>query len=53
MPPVLATFDDGARKELFDFFPDEITFGEGELVGLTEAEARALPQAKDVAYLRS
>lgn len=28
-------------KNLFDFFPDEITFGEGKLVGLTEVEARA------------
>lgn len=34
---VVATFDDGQRKELFDFYPDEITFGEGELVGLTTA----------------
>lgn len=53
MPRVLATFDDGARKELFDFYPDEITFDEGELVGLTEAEARALRRGKDIAYLRS
>lgn len=53
MPRVVATFDDGARKDLFDFYPDEITFDEGELVGLTEQEARALRHAKDVAYLRS
>ena len=53
MPRVLATFDDGARKALFDFYPDEITFAEGELVGLTELEAHALRRAKDVAYLRS
>jgi hypothetical protein len=53
IPTVVATFDDGARKELFGFYPDEITFGEGELVGLTEAEARAVRQAKDVAYLRA
>lgn len=53
MPRVLATFDDGSCKDLFDFYPDEITFGEGELVGLTEAEARALRHAKDVAHLRS
>jgi hypothetical protein len=53
MPAVVATFDDGARKELFSFYPDEIHFDEGELVGLTEAEARGLRQAKDVAYLRA
>jgi len=53
MPRVVATFDDGVRKELFDFYPDEIAFGEGELVGLTEEQARALRHAKDVAYLRS
>jgi len=28
MPVVMATFDDGARKELFSFYPDEIMFGE-------------------------
>jgi hypothetical protein len=53
MPIVTATFDDGSRKELFSFYPDEIQFGEGELVGLTEAEARDLRRKKDVAYLRS
>lgn len=52
MPKVVATFDDGVRKELFEFYPDEIIFDEGELVGLTEEEARGLKQAKDVAYLR-
>ena len=45
---VTVTFDDGTSKELFSFYPDEIQFGEGELVGLTEAEARALCREKDV-----
>jgi hypothetical protein len=53
MPLVVATFDDGVKKELFSFYPDEISFGEGELVGLTEAEAHALRRQKDVAYLRA
>jgi hypothetical protein len=53
MPTVVATFDDGVRKELFEYFPDEIMFGEGELLGLTEAEARDLKRAKDLAYLKS
>ena len=52
-PKVTATFDDGTTKELFSFFPDEFTFDEGELVGLTEAEARELYREKDLAYLRS
>ena len=53
MPVVTATFDDGSRKELFSFSPDEIRFDEGDLVGLTEAEAHALRQKKDVAYLKT
>jgi len=53
MPKVVATFDDGTRKELFSFYPDEIMFDEGELVGMTEAEARELRQQKDARFLRS
>ena len=52
-PVVTARFDDGSRKELFSFYPDEIRFDEGELVGLTEAEARNLYRQKDIACLRS
>jgi hypothetical protein len=52
-PVVTARFDDGSTKELFSFYPDEIRFDEGELVGLTEAEAHALRHAKDVTYLRA
>ena len=53
MPVVTATFDDGSRKELFSFYPDEIRFDEGELVGLTEAEAHDLHRQKDLTYLRA
>ncbi len=55
MPVVTAEFNDGTRKRLFSFYPDEIGFeNEGaELIGLTEAEAHALRQKKDVDYLRS
>jgi hypothetical protein len=52
MPIVRATFDDGSRRDLFQFYPDEIQFGEGELIGLTEAEAHDLYRRKDIAYLR-
>lgn len=53
MPVVRATSDDGVRKDLFTFYPDEIRFDEGELVGLTEAEAHELRRRKDVEFLRA
>ena len=52
-PVVTVTFDDGSRKKLFSFYPDEIRFDEGDLVGLTETEAHELYRTKDVAYLRT
>jgi hypothetical protein len=39
MPDVTATFDDGTRKKLFSFYPDELRFDECEFIGKTEAEA--------------
>lgn len=55
MPVVTAEFDDGTRKRLFSFYPDEIGFENegGELIGLTEAEAHEMRHKKDVAYLRA
>lgn len=53
MPTVRALFDDGTEKNLFSYYPDEISFTEKELVGLTEAEAKALRTDKDIAYLQS
>jgi hypothetical protein len=53
MPEVHATFEDGSEKMLFSFYPDEISFGTQEFVGLTEQEAHDLFRKKDVAYLRS
>jgi len=52
-PVVTATFDDGSRKRLFSFYLDEIVFDEGDLVGLTEAEAHDLYRRKDTSYLRT
>lgn len=52
MPSVVATFEDGATKKLFWFYPDELSFSEEELIGLTEAEARHLKLEKDRAYLQ-
>jgi hypothetical protein len=53
MPRVTVTFDDGTKKELFEFYPDEIGFCPSEFVGLTEPQARDLRRRKDVAFLRS
>ncbi len=53
MPEVVATFEDGSRKTLFAFYPDEVSFRESEFIGLTEEEAHSLFQQKDHAYLRS
>jgi hypothetical protein len=53
MPEVVATFEDGSRKTLFSFLPDEVSFRESEFIGLTEEEAHSLFQQKDHAYLRS
>lgn len=51
LPVITATFDDGSVKELFSYFPDEISFLPSEFVGLTDAEARALKSKKDKTYL--
>jgi hypothetical protein len=53
MPEVIATFEDGTRKSLYSFFPDEVSFRASEFVGLTEEEAHSLFQQKDITYLRS
>jgi hypothetical protein len=54
MPTITAEFSDGSRKDVFSFYPDEIAFENegGELIGLTEAEAHAMRNEKDVDYLR-
>jgi hypothetical protein len=53
MPKVNATFDNGERKDLFSFYPDEISFSAGEFLGLSEEQAHNLRHKKDVAYLRN
>lgn len=52
-PKVHAFFDNGTDEVLFDFYFDEITFSEKELIGLTKDQALALRQKKDIAYLQS
>jgi hypothetical protein len=51
MPKVIATFDDGTKKELFSYYPDEISFTKHEFIGRTEQEAYNLRGKKDRVYL--
>lgn len=53
LPAVFATFEGGAEKKLFDYFPDELSFTPKEFVGLTEAQAHDLKSQKDRSYLKS
>jgi hypothetical protein len=53
MPKVIITLEDGTTKELFEYYPDEISFTAEEFIGLTEDEARHLKFKKDKAYLQS
>jgi hypothetical protein len=53
MPKVIITLEDGTTKELFEYYPDEISFTESEFIGLTEDEARHLKFVKDKHYLQS
>lgn len=48
-----AIFSDGSERKLFNFFIDELSFSDSELIGKTETEAQALHSQKDLAYLRS
>jgi len=53
MPFVTATFEDGSKEMLFEYYPDEISFTEAEFIGLTKDQAIELRHKKDVDYLRS
>lgn len=53
MPSVKVKYDDGAEETLFTYYPDEISFTEGEFIGKTRSEALALRTEKDIAYLQS
>ena len=51
-PAIHAWFSNGTDKNIFTYYPDEISFQESELVGLTEAQARQLRRQKDMQYLQ-
>lgn len=53
MPKITATFEDGSTKDLFEFYPDEISFTPEEFIGLTEEDAHHLKFLKDKEYLQS
>lgn len=54
MPKVMIRVEGEAQeRELFWYYPDEISFTADEFIGLTVTEAQALKFRKDVAYLRS
>jgi len=53
MPKVTVELEDGTSEELFEYYPDEISFTESEFVGLTLAEARHLKFKKDKSFLQS
>ena len=48
----VVTLDDGTSEEAFAYYPDELTFHEVELIGLTVREAYLLFVAKDKEYIR-
>jgi hypothetical protein len=53
LPEIWITLSDGVEKLLFRYYPDEISFTERELVGLTEEEAKLLKFGRDRAFLQS
>ena len=53
MPKVIVTLDDGSVEELFEYYPDEISFTPQEFKGLTLAEAMHFKFKKDKEYLQS
>lgn len=53
MPKVIVTFENGSTEELFDYYPDEISFSESEFIGLTKEKAHLLKFVKDKKYLQS
>jgi hypothetical protein len=50
---VTATLDDGTTVALFDYYSDELTFTEADLLGRTLDEAHALHHQRDLDWLRS
>lgn len=53
MPELKVQLSNGENLTLFSFYPDEISFTESELIGLTVDQARRRKFEKDVRFLQS
>jgi len=53
LPRVYVTTEDGVEHFLYQYYPDEISFTESELMGLTLEECGQLYTKKDINYLKS
>ena len=53
MPKVIATFTDGSVEELFEYYPDELSFSASEFRGLTKEQGTHLKFIKDKQFLQS
>lgn len=49
---VIVTYDDDSVEMIFRYYPDELSFSQYELVGLTRDEAMELFEHKNRIYLR-
>ncbi len=49
---LVVRWSDDTTSEAVHFYADEILFSEGDLVGKTQAEVRALLQRRDVEFLQ-
>ena len=54
MPMVMITLEgEDKEQELFEFYPDEISFTANEFIGLTPSEGRTLKFNKDKNFLQN
>ncbi|MDD2285208.1 MAG: hypothetical protein PHQ11_07385 [Paludibacter sp.] len=53
MPSVNVTLTNGETLNLFEYYPDEISFVESDFIGLTVAEAESLKIQKDMKFIQS
>lgn len=53
MPKVTVVYDNDTKEELFEYYPDEISFVNTEFIGLTRDQAIRLKFTKDKNYLQS
>lgn len=53
MPKVIVKTEDQKEHEIFEYYPDELSFAPEEFIGLTIEEAKQLKMQKDIQYLQS